>query len=49
MARSLLSDEKRIELMNIYRDNPAAAARDLLGSRTCSTSKSHAQVNVGLQ
>ena len=32
MARkSLLSDEKRMELMNIYRDNPAAAARDLLG------------------
>lgn len=32
MARkSLLSDEKRMELMNIYRDNPSAAARDLLG------------------
>lgn len=31
MSRSLLTDEKRIELINIYRNNPAAAARDLLG------------------
>ena len=31
MGRSLLTDEKRIELINIYRNNPAAAARDLLG------------------
>lgn len=31
MSKSILSDEKRIELMSIYRDNPSAAARDLLG------------------
>lgn len=31
MPKNILSDEKRIELMSIYRDNPAAAARDLLG------------------
>ena len=31
MPKSILSDEKRMELIKIYRDNPSAAARDLLG------------------
>ena len=29
--KELITNEKRIELMSIYRDNPAAASRDLLG------------------